>query len=145
MSVLLALALTSACSPHPQLSQNEKWVAGEYAVTPVVKARQSELLRRLGRGAFMGVDYAFARKVTGDATLKPGPHHYLIKVAWISDAPAGTVPGHWVKVGVDVDSRRMAYVQSFLLSRSQGSSEYAAILTSSVSLRGVIALCGAAE
>jgi hypothetical protein len=138
-------AATSACVQPTHFSPHEKWVKGEYVVTPVVAASQAKMMKRLGRRAFRPVGHSFAKAVTGDSSIRSGQHYYLTKVAWFSGAPAGTVPGTWVKTGVDVDSRHIAYLTSFLLTTSQETSEFTAILTSSVALRDVVPLCRAAE
>jgi hypothetical protein len=147
MMPLLAMvaAATSACAQPTHFSADEKWVKGHYVVTPVVETSQAAVMKRLGRRSFQSVSLSFAKSVTGEKTIPSGKHYYLTKVAWFSDAAPGTLPGNWVKMGVDVDSHHVAYVSSFLLTHSQETSEFAAILTSSVRLRGVVPLCRAAE
>src|SRR5947209_3645566 len=143
--LIMAVAATHACAQPTHFSPNEEWVKGEYVVTPVVAPAQPTILKRLGGQSFRRVSLAFARAATGNRTIRSGRHYYVTKVAWLSDAAPGTVPGKWVQIGVDVDSRRVAYITSNLLTHARGASEFAAILTSSVPLRGIVSLCGGDE
>jgi hypothetical protein len=92
----------------------------------------------------MPVSASFAKSATAEkiATAKK---YYLVRVGWYSPAPSGTLPPASVRTTVDVASSRTAYVTSFLLTRSEKTSEFAAILTSPVALRRVVRVCGAAE
>jgi hypothetical protein len=143
--LLMVAAAASACAQPTHFSPNEKWLKGDYVVTPVVEASQASTMKRLGGTTFRRVGLSFAKAVTRDTSIRSGQHYYLTKVAWFSGAPRGTVPGTLIKMGVDVDSHRVAYLTSFLLTKSQETSEFTAILISSVSLRGVVPICRAAE
>jgi hypothetical protein len=138
-------AAANACMQPTHFSPDEKWMKADFIVKPVTEASQARANKRLGGRSFQEVSQSFAKSVTGDTNIPSNGHYYLTEVAWFSGAPRGKVPGDWVKIGVDVDSHRVAYVTSFLLTHSKETSQFAAILTSSVPLRGVVPLCRAAE
>jgi hypothetical protein len=143
--LVAAAVATSACAQPTHFSPNERSVKGHYVITPVTAALQRSMLKRLSRASFQPVSIHFARAITRDRIIRPGRNYYLTKAAWFSDAAPGTVPGKWIQIGVDVDSNGVAYITSNLLTHARGTSEFAAILTSSVRLRGIVPLCGAAE
>lgn len=139
--LIIGVAATAACTQPTHFSPKERWVKGDYAVKPVDQRAQSAAFKRLGPRAYQPVSLAFARAITGNKSIPTGRNYYLTRVTWFSDAPRGTVPGSWVQMGVDVDSHNVAYLTSNLLTHAHGTSEFAAILVSSVALRGVVPLC----
>lgn len=137
-------AVSNACLHPVHPAAHVNWLTGDYLVTPVTQAFQARMIQRLDGRLLRAVSYSFAKRIAS-APIPSRKHYYLTSVAWFSDAATGTIPGRWVATKVDVDSNHIAYLTSFLLTHSGNTSEYAAILTSSIPLRGVVQHCEAAE
>jgi hypothetical protein len=126
------------------MSENHTWLTGDYYVVPVASERQAQLLQRLKRGKVQEVDAAAAKLMTGNAPLPEVSHYYVVRVGYAGDALAGTIPPG-LSMTADVDAQGVAYVSSFALSRSDKTTELAAILASPTPLLRVVSTCGAAE
>ena len=81
--------------------------------------------------------------VVGDNILPKVPYYYLIRVGYVGENVRGAIEN--VRLGVDVDSDGVAYVSSFVLSKTTDTAEAAAILASPTPIKRVISTCGSAE
>ncbi len=133
----------SPCPPFGGVNGSHKWIPGDHKVVPVSAKHQRAILQRLKRGAIEEVDDTVARAMAGNA-LPPAAHYYLARVGYIGDAAPGTFPTH-VSIAADIDTEGVAYVISFVLSRSNGATEAAAVLTSPIPLKRMISSCEGAR
>ena len=145
MGLVLAAASPEAVCAPDTAGKNRRWVRGEYAATPVLRARQTAAIRSFKGRLLIPVSVSFARAATGNRTLKAGRYYYLAQAAYHGSGieprnlPAG------LSLALDVDHKGTAYVTSFRLTPEKGTSKIAAVLTSQTRLKSVVSLCSAAE
>ena len=100
------------------------------------------MIHRVKRGDVEPLDRATAQVATGKDDLPNVSYFYLVRVGYVGPAVPGAVES--VDFSVDVDTKGVAYVSSFVLSTSTETAEVAAILASATQLKRVISSCGSA-
>lgn len=145
MAVWTLIAASAGTCMVADVPSRTRWLTGDFAIIPVTQHRQLKALRQLDSRSLMAVPLRFAQTATGDEKLAKRTKYYLVRVGWYAPAPPGTVPNPSVRLTVQVDSNHTAYVTSALLTHSEQTTEFAAILASSVQVRRVVRVCWAAE
>lgn len=132
------------CVSFGGVSDDHRWLTGNYKVMPVDAQYQATAISRVNRGELEEVDAAVAKAMTGRSALPLASHYYLVRVGYVGAAPVGTV-NTGLSLSVDVDAEGVAYVSSFVLSHTLKRTEIAAVLSSSTRLKRVVSTCGSAE
>lgn len=140
--LLLATSVSAPCARPPR--HTGRWLRGEYLARPVIAERQTQVMARLGSRSLERIDLPLARAATGDSGIAPAKHYYLAKAAYVGGPRRPTALPAGTSFGVDVDTRGIAYITSFRLTREHGASPVAVVLISDTALTGVVAGCTAA-
>jgi hypothetical protein len=145
VATLLSIAyqVASPCVPMGTEPKYEA-VAGNYKVVPVREALQTRFLRRLKGRGLVALTQGDALVAAGDNSLV-GRHFYLARAGYVAEPRATGVVPTGLQLSVDVDSKGVAYVTSYILSRQQGAAAIAVLVSSERPIKRVVAVCGAAE
>jgi hypothetical protein len=137
------LAHSHPCPPTKPVEANHAWMKGTYKVVPVLPKRQKDAMQRIHSGNMEEVDASTAKRMAQSA-LSQAAHYYVIRVGYVGGGALGSIPPG-VSVNADVDVDGAAFVTSAVLSNSQHTSEFAAILDSSTALKKLVPSCMAAR
>lgn len=138
-AVFLANTACVSTVPGPQ-----EWLKGKYSAEQVATDRQRAMFALLKNQTFLKVTPSVARAAT-KAELPEAKYFYVAKASIVGGGiRPDALPGG-ISVSVDVNKQGIAHITSFRLSTEQGTSEMAVILASETPIKGVVAICGAAQ
>jgi hypothetical protein len=138
-------AHASAICTSSAAGEGHHWLSGEHKIVPVVERLQAEMLKRLTVRQLRPITQSMAKAASEDSQLPISKHYYLAKVGFVGRSNSQPVNPRGVSLGVDVDSKGVAYVTSFTLTSERGVSELAVVLSSPTPLRRVVSQCDSAQ
>jgi hypothetical protein len=149
MLILALLLIAGPLAPGESCScaavKSQRWLTGNYQVKPVAVPLTENTEKRLARARLLSISADAARSMLGGTSPPVARYYYLGRVAYIGGKKHFTVAPPGLTLSIDESQDGVAYVTSFLLTKENGTSSLAVVLTSDVPLKGLVSLCSAAE